>query len=76
MILEIERKGVQILMVQQEMKEVIGISDSVIVIGEGKLRGDLKNENIKKEKVIEDEIGKNEKKEEQFLNICKKRENV
>lgn len=76
MILEIERKGVQILMVQQEMKEVIGISDSVIVIGEGKLRGDLKNENIKKEKVIEDEIGKNEKKEEQFLKICKKRENV
>lgn len=38
------RQGVSIVMVSSELPEVLGISDRVLVIGEGQLRGDFVND--------------------------------
>lgn len=58
LIFALARQGVSILMVSSEMPEVLGISDRVLVIGEGKLRGDFPNENLTQEKVLAAAIGK------------------
>ena len=38
------RDGMSIIMVSSELPEVMGISDRVLVIGEGELRGDFIND--------------------------------
>ncbi|MGI4748315.1 MAG: D-xylose ABC transporter ATP-binding protein, partial [Janthinobacterium lividum] len=38
------REGMSIIMVSSELSEVMGISDRVLVIGEGELRGDFIND--------------------------------
>ncbi len=58
LIFALAKQGVAILMVSSEMPEVLGISDRVLVIGEGKLRGDFANENLTQEKVLAAAIGK------------------
>ncbi|CAN7522259.1 xylose import ATP-binding protein XylG [Brucella sp. NBRC 12952] len=58
LIFALAKQGVSILMVSSEMPEVLGISDRVLVIGEGKLRGDFPNENLTQEKVLAAAIGK------------------
>lgn len=40
---ELARQGMAIIMVSSELPEVLGISDRVLVIGEGRLRGDFAN---------------------------------
>ncbi len=39
-------------MVSSELTEVLGISDRVLVIGEGRLRGDFVNDNLTQEHVL------------------------
>ena len=39
-------------MVSSELAEVLGVSDRVLVIGEGKLRGDFVNDNLSQETVL------------------------
>ncbi len=52
LIFALAKQGVSILMVSSEMPEVLGISDRVLVIGEGKLRGDFPNENLTRRRFL------------------------
>jgi len=46
------KQGMSIIMVSSELQEVLGISDRVLVIGEGKLRGDFVNDNLTQETLL------------------------
>jgi len=39
-------------MVSSELSEVLGVSDRVLVIGEGQLRGDFINQDLTQEQVL------------------------
>ena len=45
-------QGVSIIMVSSELAEVLGVSDRVLVIGEGQLRGDFINRDLTQEQVL------------------------
>jgi D-xylose transport system ATP-binding protein len=45
-------QGVSIIMVSSELAEVLGVSDRVLVIGEGQLRGDFINQDLTQEQVL------------------------
>lgn len=49
---ELAAKGVSIIMVSSELSEVLGVSDRVLVIGEGRLRGDFINKDLTQERVL------------------------
>jgi D-xylose transport system ATP-binding protein len=57
LIFELARQGVAILMISSEMPEILGIADRVLVIGEGKLRGNFPNVDLSQEKVLAAAIG-------------------
>jgi len=44
--------GVSIIMVSSELAEVLGVSDRVLVIGEGQLRGDFINKDLTQEQIL------------------------
>ena len=46
------KQGMSIIMVSSELAEVLGIADRVLVIGEGKLRGNFVNDNLKQETLL------------------------
>ena len=46
------KQGMAIIMVSSELAEVIGISDRVLVMGEGKLRGDFVNQDLTQEMLL------------------------
>jgi len=52
LIAELARQGVAVIMVSSELAEVLGVSDRVLVIGEGKLRGDFVNRDLTQEMVL------------------------
>jgi D-xylose transport system ATP-binding protein len=52
LILELAAQGVAIIMVSSELAEVIGIADRVLVMGEGRLRGDFINQDLTQEKLL------------------------
>jgi D-xylose transport system ATP-binding protein len=45
-------EGMSIIMVSSELAEVLGISDRVLVMGEGQLRGDFVNQGLTQEQVL------------------------
>ena len=45
-------EGVSIIMVSSELAEVLGVSNRVLVIGDGQLRGDFINEGLTQEQVL------------------------
>jgi D-xylose transport system ATP-binding protein len=49
---ELAAQGVAILMVSSELQEVLGISDRVLVMGEGRLRGNFINDGLTQEQVL------------------------
>ncbi|TCV95952.1 xylose ABC transporter ATP-binding protein [Luteibacter rhizovicinus] len=49
---ELAAKGVSIIMVSSEMPEVLGVSDRVLVMGEGKLKGNFPNVGLTQEQVL------------------------
>jgi D-xylose transport system ATP-binding protein len=49
---DLAKQGMSIIMVSSELAEVLGISDRVLVIGEGRLRGDFVNDNLSQETVL------------------------
>jgi D-xylose transport system ATP-binding protein len=49
---DLAAQGMSIIMVSSELAEVLGISDRVLVIGEGQLRGNFDNENLTQETVL------------------------
>ena len=54
-------EGVAIVMVSSELAEVLGVSDRVLVLGEGRLRGDFPNENLTQERVLAAALGTTER---------------
>jgi D-xylose transport system ATP-binding protein len=52
LMLDLASQGMSIIMVSSELAEVLGISDRVLVVGEGKLRGDFVNEGLSQETVL------------------------
>ena len=49
---ELAAGGMSIIMVSSELAEVLGISDRVLIIGEGELRGDFVNRDLTQEMVL------------------------
>jgi D-xylose transport system ATP-binding protein len=52
LMLGLASQGMSIIMVSSELAEVLGISDRVLVVGEGKLRGDFVNQGLSQETVL------------------------
>ena len=61
LIFDLAAAGVAVLMISSELPEVLGISDRVLVMGEGKLRGDFPNTGLSQEKILAAALGKAEK---------------
>jgi D-xylose transport system ATP-binding protein len=57
LIFDLAKQGVAVLMISSELPEVLGISDRVLVMGEGKLRGNFPNEQLSQEKILAAAIG-------------------
>jgi D-xylose transport system ATP-binding protein len=49
---ELAAQGMSIIMVSSELAEVLGISDRVLVMGEGQLRGDFANDGLTQEMLL------------------------
>lgn len=49
---ELAKQGMAIIMVSSELPEVLGISDRVLVMGEGRLRGDFINDGLTQEMLL------------------------
>jgi len=49
LMLNLASEGIPIIMVSSELQEVLGVSDRVLVIGEGELRGDFVNHDLTQE---------------------------
>ncbi len=58
LIFELAKQGVAVLMISSELPEVLGISDRILVMGEGQLRGDFPNEGLTQEKILTAALGK------------------
>ncbi|WP_028535759.1 D-xylose ABC transporter ATP-binding protein [Paludibacterium yongneupense] len=52
LMMELAAQGVAIIMVSSELAEVLGVSDRVLVIGEGVLRGNFINRDLSQETVL------------------------
>ncbi|PPC75817.1 D-xylose ABC transporter ATP-binding protein [Pokkaliibacter plantistimulans] len=52
LIYELARQGIAILMVSSELPEVLGISDRVLVMHNGQLKGDLPNDGLTQEAIM------------------------
>jgi D-xylose transport system ATP-binding protein len=57
LMLELAAQGIAIIMVSSELAEVLGVSDRVLVMGEGRLRGDFANQGLTQEMVLAAAIG-------------------
>ena len=52
LMIALAEQGVSIIMVSSELAEVLGVSDRVLVMGEGRLRGDFINDGLSQETVL------------------------
>jgi len=52
LIFELAAQGVAIILVSSELPEVLGMADRVLVMGEGRLRGDFPNQGLTQEQVL------------------------
>jgi len=52
LIFQLAQRGMSVVMVSSELPEVLGMSDRVLVIGEGELRGDFINEGLTQEDIL------------------------
>ena len=52
-------EGVSIIMVSSELAEVLGVSNRVLVIGDGQLRGDFINDGLTQEQVLAAALSQN-----------------
>jgi D-xylose transport system ATP-binding protein len=57
LMLELAAQGISIIMASSELAEVLGVSDRVLVMGEGKLRGNFANDGLTQEMVLAAAIG-------------------
>ena len=49
---DLASQGVAIIMVSSELPEILGLSDRVLVMGEGELRGEFINQNLTQQQVL------------------------
>lgn len=49
---KIKKEGKSIIMISSEMPEVLGMSDRILVMNEGKIKGELKREEASQEKIM------------------------
>jgi len=56
--MELAGQGVAIIMISSELPEVLGVSDRVLVMAEGRLTGDFVNEGLTQETVMAAAVGK------------------
>ncbi|MGL5578361.1 MAG: D-xylose ABC transporter ATP-binding protein, partial [Fusobacteriaceae bacterium] len=54
---ELVKKGISIIMISSELPEVLGLSDRVMVMHEGELKGILENKNLTQEIIMNTAIG-------------------
>lgn len=47
------QQGISIIMISSEMEELIGMSDRIIVMHEGKLAGELEKKDFSQNKILE-----------------------
>jgi D-xylose transport system ATP-binding protein len=52
LIFELAKEGISIILVSSELPEILGTSDRVLVMGEGRLCADLPNEGLTQEQVM------------------------
>jgi D-xylose transport system ATP-binding protein len=57
LMLELAAQGIAIIMVSSELAEVLGVSDRVLVMGEGRLRGEFLNQGLTQETVLAAALG-------------------
>lgn len=57
LMLELAAQGIAIIMVSSELSEVLGVSDRVLVMGEGRLRGEFQNQGLTQETVLAAALG-------------------
>jgi D-xylose transport system ATP-binding protein len=57
LMLELAAQGISIIMVSSELAEVLGVSDRVLVMGEGRLCGDFVNRGLTQEMVLAAALG-------------------
>jgi D-xylose transport system ATP-binding protein len=55
--LELAAQGIAIIMVSSELAEVLGVSDRVLVMQEGRLNGDFVNQGLNQETVLAAALG-------------------
>ncbi|MDO6387671.1 MULTISPECIES: xylose ABC transporter ATP-binding protein [unclassified Uliginosibacterium] len=60
LMMELVKEGMSIIMISSELPELLGMSDRVLVIGEGRLRGDFINSGLSQETVMAAAIGQTE----------------
>ena len=61
-IVELAERGISVIMVSSELPEVLGISDRIIVMHEGEIKGEFINKDVTQEMIMEAAIvgGRNE----------------
>jgi len=57
LMLELAAQGIAIIMVSSELAEVLGVSDRVLVMKEGRLCGDFVNRDLSQETVLAAALG-------------------
>ena len=58
LIFELSKQGVSIIVISSELPEVLGLSDRILVLSEGHLRGNFINQNLSQEDIITAALGK------------------
>jgi ribose transport system ATP-binding protein len=58
LIVELAAKGVAIMMISSEMEEIVGLSDRVMVMCEGRVAGELSNQHISEEAIMTLALGR------------------
>lgn len=56
-IVELAEQGISIIIVSSELPEILGISDRIVVMHEGEVKGEFINKNITQEMIMETAIG-------------------
>ncbi|MEJ9230071.1 sugar ABC transporter ATP-binding protein [Peribacillus butanolivorans] len=49
---ELTERGIAIIMVSSELPEIVGMSDRILVVHEGKIAGELKKQDVTQEKIM------------------------
>ena len=60
---EFAKQGLAIVMISSELPEVMGMSDRLIIMGEGKIRGEFQREEYAQHEILKCALGGKEKEE-------------